>query len=298
MQEKHRSFNYFHLPVLALLILVYSCHGPKKIGETTKPVTNCPLKSRGKDSLLVLLKKNQFDYKWMTAKLNASVIKADSTEETFTINMRARKDSAIWMIVSKLGIEGARVLITKDSVKLMLPTKDQYFKGDYAYINKMLQAELDFEMIQSVLIGNSVEFYEDERYRLNVDDKACQYQLGTVRKRKLRKVLQGNKELKDPVQSIWMKPEDYKIARILFFDFDPNRTFEAKFDKFETVDSLQKLPMLVKYDITAESADPKAVKKVTINLEYGKVTLNKPQTFPFNIPSSYEQITTTKEKEK
>jgi hypothetical protein len=297
MQERpRRTHGYTALIAIALLTLVFSCHGPRKVGETQKPVTNCPLKSRGKDSLLVLLKRNQFDYQWMTAKINASVLKADSSEETFTINLRARKDSAIWLMVSKLGIEGARVLVTKDSVKFLDQLKNKYFKGDYAYINKMLQAELDFEMLQSVLVGNSVEFYEDERYRLNVDDRACQFQLSTVRKRKLRRVIQGNKEMKDPVQSIWLKPEDHKIARILFFDFDPNRTFDAKFDKFEKVDSVQVLPMLIKYEIRAES-DPKTEKKVTINLEYSKVTLNKQQTFPFNIPSSYEQIT-TKEKDK
>jgi hypothetical protein len=294
-QSKRSLFTY--LTVATLLALSFSCKGPRKITDTT-PVSGCQLKSRGKDSLLTLLKKNQLDYQWMTAKMNASVTGTDSTEQTFTINLRARKDSAIWLSVSKLGIEGARVLVTRDSVKLVqhLP-ENKYFKGDYAYLNKLLQAELDFEMLQSVLIGNSVEFYEDERYRLNVDNQSCQYQLSTIRKRKLRKVIQGNKEMKDPVQSIWLKPDDHKIARILFFDFDPNRTFEAHFDKFEAVDSTQRMPMLIKYDIKAEG-EPGKEKKVTINLEYSKVTLNKPQTFPFNIPSSYEQITTTKEKDK
>lgn len=285
-----------YLFVATLLVLSFSCKGPRKVTDTT-PVTSCQLKARGKDSLLVLLKKNQLNYQWMTAKMNASVIDADSSEQTFTINLRARKDSAIWMIVTKLGIEGARVLVTKDSVKFIDQLKNKYFKGDYAYINKMLQSELDFEMLQCVLIGNSVEFYEDERYRLNVDNQSCQYQLSTIRKRKLRRVIQGNKEMKDPVQGIWLKPDDYKIARILFFDFDPDRTFEARFDKFETVDSTQRMPMLIRYDIKAES-DPKTEKKVTINLEYSKVTLNKPQALPFNIPSGYEQITISKDKDK
>jgi len=297
MRQKSDLSLLVFLSIAALLIFSFSCKGPRKITNANSPAGNCQLKSRGKDSLLGLLKKNELHYQWMTAKMNASVIGADSSEQTFTINIRARKDSAIWMMITKLGIEGARVLVTKDSVKFIDQLKNKYFKGDYVYINKMLQSELDFEMLQAVLIGNSVEFYEDERYRLNVDNQICQYQLGTIRKRKLRRVIQGNKEMKDPVQGIWLKPDDYKISRILFFDFDPNRTFEANFDRFETIDSTQRMPMLIKYDIMAES-DPKTQKKVTINLEYTKVTLNKPQTFPFNIPSGYEQITIQKDKDK
>jgi hypothetical protein len=292
MQEtKQGSARNIIVPLLvfALLSFALSCRTPRRIADTNN-ATGCNLKSRGKDSVLHLLKKHEFDYRWMTAKINAAITKPDSTEETFTINMRARKDSAIWIMVSKLGIEGARVLVTKDSVKFLDQLKNRVFRGDYAYLSKMLQAEVDFEMLQAVLLGNSAEFYEDERYRLNVDNSLCQYRLATIRKQKLRRVIQGNKEMKDPVQAIWLRPDNHKISRIFFFDFDPDRNFEARFDKFETVDSMGVLPMLIRYDVMAEG-DSSKQKKVVINLEYSKVSLNKPQTFPFNIPSNYEQIT-------
>ena len=47
----------------------------------------------------------------------------------------------------------------------------------------------------------------------------CEYLLGTIRKNKLRKVMEKGKELKEPAQSIYMIPETFKIARILFYEF-------------------------------------------------------------------------------
>lgn len=270
--------------MLILLITASSCRITRKTTEAPRPEGSCNLKNRAKDTLLDLLKKNEFRYEWISAKIDATVIKPDSTEESFTVNMRARNDSAIWLSISKLGIEGARVLVTKDSVRFMshLPEK-RSFKGDYAYINKLLGAELDFEMLQSVLLGNSVSFYEDERYRTHIDNFTCQYLLSTIRKRKLKKVIEGNRQLREPVQSIWLNPENGKITRILFQDYEPLRTFDAHFSQFERTDSSQLQPMRIVSEITAD-------KKSTIILEYNRVTLDKPLTFPFNIPSSYEPI--------
>ena len=145
----------------------------------------------------------------------------------------------------------------------------------------LLNADLDFEMVQSLMVGNSAEFYEeDEKLRSAIDD--YRYLLSTIRKRKLRKVMEKNKELKEPIQSIWLEPEIYKILRILINDFSSNRSFDATYGKFGLVDSLC-FPYKVSFDIKAE-------KNVSIFIEYSKVTINKSQNFPFSIPEKYEQI--------
>ena len=146
----------------------------------------------------------------------------------------------------------------------------------------MLNADLDFEMLQSLLVGNSVEFYDDdEKLKPGVSD--CQYTLGTIRKNKLRRVMEKGKELKDPAQSIYMIPETFKISRILFYEFNPDRSFDASFSNYEIKDSTQLFPMKMHYTI-------KAQKSVDIDITYTKVYLNEEQTFPFKIPDSYEQI--------
>src|SRR5882724_161317 len=104
----------------------------------------------------------------------------------------------------ELGIKVARVFITCDSVKLVqyLP-EEKCFAGDFAILSKLLQTEVDLNMMQSLLVGNSVSFYEeDEKLKSSINNNDCNYTLSTIRKRKLQKVLNSNEPPSDPFQTI------------------------------------------------------------------------------------------------
>jgi hypothetical protein len=264
----------------ALVFSFSSCKNQKKIQLNNG---KCILDFKNAKTLTANLQANELKFTWLNAKLSAEAM-IDSSANSFTISLRMKRDSVIWMSISKLGIEGARVYITKDSVKFITKVPGQsnkYFKGDYAYISKLLNTELDFEMLQSLLVGNSVSFYdEDEKIKPGVDN--CQYTLGTIRKFKRRKMERG-KELREPAQSIFLTSENFKISRILFYEFNPDRSFDAHFGAYEKVDETQLFPMRMDYTI-------KAQKNVNIDLTYTKVTLNEEQSFPFKIPDNYEQI--------
>ncbi|MDF2437864.1 MAG: hypothetical protein K0Q95_2240 [Bacteroidota bacterium] len=276
--QKYNSFGPAIVLMLAVLLSFSSCKNQKKI---TLNNGKCILDFKNARTLTTNLKSNELNFTWLKAKLNAEAL-IDSSSNSFTINLRIKKDSVIWMSISKLGIEGARVYITKDSVKFTNTLQNKYFKGDYAYISKLLNTELDFEMLQSLLVGNSVAFYdEDEKIKPGIDN--CSYTLGTVRKFKMRRVERG-KELKEPAQSIYLVPENFKIARVLFYEFNPDRSFDAHFGDFMKIEADGQLfPQKMNYNIKAE-------KNVNIDLIYTKVTLNEEQSFPFKIPDNYEQI--------
>ena len=290
MNKSGQAFSFFVFKsmfrfvclLLSASLLFSSCKTRKKI---TLNNGKCLLDFKNARTLSSNLKTKEFKFDRLNAKLSVDA-EIDSTSASFTITMRMKKDSVIWMSLSKLGIEGARVLITKDSVKFIKrplgDDKGKFFVGDFAYISKMLSTDLDFEMLQSLLIGNSVEFYdEDEKLKPGIDN--CQYTLGTIRKKRLHRVIKGEKELKEPAQSIYMIPETFKIARILFYEFGPDRSFDARFSQYEQKDSTQLFPMKMNYTI-------KAQKNVKIDLQYTKLVLNEEQSFPFKIPENYEPI--------
>ncbi|MCC6691521.1 MAG: DUF4292 domain-containing protein [Bacteroidia bacterium] len=273
-----RSFLFFLVCLLALFSLLSSCKTKKLI--STAPPQHVTKKTA--KELEVLLKKNEFKFEWINGKFSTDVI-VDSSQTSFNVTFRGRKDSVLWMSITVplIGMEAARVIITKDSVRFIDRLHSQYFVGDFNYIHKLLNTEIDYEMLQSLLVGNSVEFYEDEE-RMHSLSNNGRYLLSTIRKRKLRKVMEKNKELRDPAQSIWLNPVNFKIERILFNDFNQNRTFNAEFDKFAEVDSML-FPNTIHYSI-------KAQKNIDIKLEYSKINSNTPQAFPFSIPSKYERI--------
>lgn len=280
----NNSLSVNSLSKLLILIflssVLFSCKSKRKIINQNQPAESVNTEFKNTRTLLQNLKKNEVSFKTISAKFDCTVL-IDSSKTSFDVNMRAIKDSAIWMNVSIFGITGAKVLITKDTVKFIDTRKENYFIGDFNYISKLLQADLDYELLQSLLIGNSVEFYEeDDKMRASVDGNL--HLLSTTRKRKLRKVIEKNKELKEPVQSIWLQPENYKITRIMFNEFATNRSFDAIFYDFQKVDSVS-FPYKIDYTIKAE-------KKITISVDYDKVQFNKEITFPFTIPPKYERI--------
>ena len=228
--EGARTLIYLFVSLFFLLSFL-ACKTTKKIPVANPADTRADYKSP--KVLASLLRQSEFNFSTLSAKFSCDAV-IDSNKNSFNVAMRIKKDSAIWMSISPaLGIEVARALITKDSVKFIDRIHTTYFAGDFNYISKMLHTELDYEIIQSLLIGNSVEFYDDdERLRSGAVRDSNQYTLSTIRKRKLKKVLEGNKETKEPLQSIWMENGTYKIRRILFHDFNTNREFDAFFDKF------------------------------------------------------------------
>lgn len=276
--------------VLLLPVLSFSCKSKKAIVKN-QPVTTvdttgekCRMDFKNAKALTQRMHENELDYTYASAKFNCELT-IDGEEHSFNVSVRTRKDSVIWMSISKLGIDAARVLITRDTVKFTLGlTQRQYFVGDFSYVNdSLLHADLDFDMLQALLFGNSAAFYdEDEKLRAGRDKHNCQYMLSTVRKSKARKILNGDQQPKDAFQALWLDPQTFKIVMMEFNDVDTKRKFNACYDNFQPVDKYL-APFKLLYTITAE-------KNIKADIKYSRIGINEPQKFPFNIPSSYERI--------
>jgi hypothetical protein len=270
------------------LAFIFSCKTKKHISP--KP-ERCKLDHKSAKTLTHHLKQNQAYYITFTAKAKANVIIDDKATE-FTVALRIKKDSIIWASISIMGIEGIRFVATKDSIKFIqrgiLGQEGKYFVGRYDTLANILRTDIDLEILQSLLLGNNVEFYEeDERVRSGID--SCRYILSTIHKRKFRKMIEKGKELKEPAQIIWIHDSSFKITRILFREFESNREFDAHFSNFTRIEDFNDpvkqtiIPFVLTYYIKAD-------KIIIVNLEYTKVSVNKPQNFPFVIPEGYERI--------
>jgi hypothetical protein len=287
MTEPHQYTNFKTYSLICLISIFFfaSCRTLRPIKPPVTPpeTVNQRLDFKTPKALINYLKENEFNYNWLTSKFSAEVITEDN-KQSFTVSVRAKKDSAMWLSVSVLGIEGARMLITQDSVRFMDKLNNKYFVGDYQYLSKLLSIDVDFETMQSVLIGNSMEFYdEDEKLKSGKDSTF--YLLTTIKKRKLKKALKDNPENatnKDLAQRIWLHPLTFKVYQIVINDFPNDRTFTANYSNFQVIDSSY-FPFKANFVIQAQ-------KKIVLDIDYSKVVHDKPQTMPFNIPAKYERI--------
>lgn len=280
-------FHFYSLIALAIFLSAASCRQKKELAKQQTPVDTtaekCRMDFKSGKALSNRMYQSELDYTYATAKFNCELT-IDGEEHSFNVSVRTRKDSVIWMSISKLGIDAARVLITKDTVKFTLGlTEKKYFVGDFSYINDMLKADLDFEMLQALLFGNSAEFHdEDEKLRPARDKNNCQYFLSTIRKKRAKRIISGEKPPSESFQAIWLDPSTFKIVMMEFDDVETKRKFTACYEDFKLVDN-RLAPFKLLYTVTAE-------KNMKADIKYARINISEPVRFPFNIPSSYERI--------
>lgn len=176
------------LMVITAILFFYSCKVQEKENVKVK------IKPRSSKFLVNKLLQHEFKFEYLSAKATVELTDTAGKETSFKTHIRVKQDSAIWMSITPLlGIEMARVMITKDSVKLMNRTKNEYFIGDFEYINKLFGSDLDYQMLEALIIGNSLEFEMDDKIYAKVDRKKDLYYLSTIKKRKIKKNLRRKK---------------------------------------------------------------------------------------------------------
>ena len=117
---------------MAMLLLAASCTSRKKLAAI----------------------KSHADYQWVTAKMTMDV-KAPGLE---LINvsgaLRMRRDSAIWISASMMGMENVRTLITEDSIILLNRVDKTYLTEPLDSVAQKLNVPMTLRECQVKLIGN------------------------------------------------------------------------------------------------------------------------------------------------
>jgi len=159
------QFTLIHFKKIILcsllpLLLLSSCHRSKTISKTEIPVPPAPVAvtpavDPNVQALLKQLKTNEIPFKELAAKLKTKVSSPD-LNQSFTTNIRWKKGEKIWLSMSIIGIEGARVLITKDSIKIMDKINNRYVLKPLSYIKQKTLVDLTFSDIENLLLGQLI----------------------------------------------------------------------------------------------------------------------------------------------
>ncbi|HOW30457.1 MAG TPA: DUF4292 domain-containing protein [Bacteroidales bacterium] len=273
---KNSRFGLVLMSVLAMMLML-SC-------TTSRKAIRTPLKEEGPEYLFQNLKAHELKFEDLSAKFSATIEK-DRKETSFEGQLRIYRDSIIWISVTPLlGIEMARFMLTNDSIRYLNRINATYLQKNFGFINEMLNKTIDFDMAQAFLTGNDFSFYENSRFKAQVDGQ--EYKLHTVNRLKLKRYVRRNEpEISIPIQSIWLNPDNFKINKVVLNETDKdNRRFTARYQAFEAVDN-QLVPSELEFRV--ETSD----NNVKIRIAYSKITINPDQlSFPFRIPENYTEI--------
>jgi len=263
--------------IIILGLIITSC-------KTQRSIIKAPLKEQGSAYLFKKLQDNELKYKTFKASFSADYEK-NKEKTSFSGTIRINKDSLIWCLISPvLNIEAARVVISPDSVKILNKMEGTYLLKDFDYINEMINRGLDFDMLQSLIIGNDFSVYDNSSFKASIDKH--EYRLSTQNRRRLRKLSKVADSLSDviPFQQIYLNPVNFKISTVIIKEIDNNnRTFQAYYQNYVEINK-QLVPQSVEFNVND------GANRIRIAIKYSKIQIDTDQNYPFTIPAKYKQV--------
>jgi hypothetical protein len=271
----HYRFLLFGILLLSIIILGQSC-------TTKRRLIRQPLREEGESYLLERLAESEVKFDWLSARCNIVVVDDKKSKTEFNGQIRIQNDSVIWISLSPaLGIEVARLMITSDSIKFINRLNKSYFIGDYDFISAIFQTTIDFDILQSLILGNDLHSYENNTFRVSID--AMEYKLQNTHRLKKRKYLKKDDTPNILVQSIWLNPDNYKITKVHLKEYGEDlKRLQTEYGNFKPIES-QLFPTSLKIDLQSN-------KKLAIQIDYSRIEVGVKQDFPFKIPGNYSKM--------
>lgn len=214
----------------------------------------------------------EIDFTYLTAKSKLSFKSKTQDISNASLNIRVRKDSLIWVSISKVGFEAVRALITRDSVMIMDKLEQQYVVYDFPTLSRQFNFEMNYDLLQALIVGNlplpkrPAQKIKNERDYLLLRQEAG-------------KVLVEN----------YIGENDRKLKRLMVTEQPTKNALRLDYEDFNTLNNFVfPYSSLVTLDYTSQ-ADGQFYQTL-IRIKHNKVELvDKNPGFPFSIPAKYNR---------
>lgn len=245
---------------LALVIISLSVLAAACSRKVSPPITGTPKANLNIEEI-------DFDYFHGKARM---ILRDANKEREVKANIRIRKDSVIWMTFSVIGVQGGKALINKDSITIVSTVDKEYFVFDYAELTKRFKFEINYDVIQSAMLGNPIIKRSDD----DVVDPVSSMFL-----------------LKQHVNTIdvtnYVNAASMKIEKVELKENDSNNALTINYSNFQPVGD-KIFPYNGTINLFYKSLS--GLLHTTIIFEYNKAEVGgRELRFPFNIPKKYER---------
>ncbi|WP_256003576.1 MULTISPECIES: DUF4292 domain-containing protein [Pedobacter] len=253
--------------LLLLLVVVLAAGCKTKKAVVTVPRADTVVAAPdGRAETLRLLQSKDADFNTLSLKARASMdINGNSSNVNMTIRME--KDKRIWVSLTAFaGIEVARALITPDSIKVRNNLQSVYLKKPFNYIHRFTGKSVDFQLLQSILLGNTITGFMTNEASLNQENGVW--------------VLKGQRE--DLVYRSGFNTL-FKVAAQHLNELKSGQGLKVTYGEYQEIGQTL-FPTALKINSMAGK------QTIGVQLEYSKIEGNVPLEFPFNVPGKFEVI--------
>lgn len=261
------------------VLLATSCRSTRKIQTaiSTKKDTTAvevkPLTDPHEDSVRFIkdayyqLLGNRIEFETFSAKINTDYQGNDDKKYDVNAFVRMKKDSVIWISVNvALGIEGIRMVIDKDSVRILNKLDKEYRVRSMEYLQEITALPLNLHTMQQLIIGNPV-FLDTNIVSYSVDGTTVSL---LSEGQWFRHLISMNNNNHLVVHSK-LDDVDALRARTCFLNYSDYETDKAvKFSTNRTISVTEKT-------------------KLDIKLNFKQYGFNETLSYPFSVPKSYKR---------
>ncbi|MBS1686048.1 MAG: DUF4292 domain-containing protein [Bacteroidetes bacterium] len=254
-----RSFLY--LTCAVVIVLLSSCH-THRIATGSATVTGDSTRSftLAEDSMLRLADANRIAYKYFATRVRVSYSDG-KTELDFTAVIRMKRDSVIWLsLQGPFGIEGARVFISRDTVRIVNHLSNEYTCQPLSSLARLLPVQASVPELQDFLLGYYMHLSGLDPQYLGMEDS-----LHIIRA-----------ESAQLLYGAFLYPQNYTMAKSLLTDKMVGQHMSITFGGYATEAGH---PFSEDRTIALKQGD----QAYTLHLSYSKVRIDEPLDFPFEV---------------
>ena len=266
--------------IMIFAFFITSCRGPKKLQtainkrDTTEVVVVANPNNTAHDDSMQYIQtarntiiSQNINFTTFNAKVEVDYSGGDGKKYNVNAVLRMYKDSIIWISVNALlGIEAIRMIVTKDSVRLVNKLDKVYTARSVSYLQEVTALPLDLSTLQDLIIGNPVYLDSNIVSYERSGEELSLLSLGAVFR-----------------HFITLHSDDKKIQHSKLDDVDilRNRTCDLVYDKYETKKGVR---FSTKRQITVSDKT-----KLDVKLDFKNYDFNETLSFPFSVPKNYDK---------
>jgi hypothetical protein len=214
----------------------------------------------------------EIDFRYLTAKSKISFKSHQQDIDNANVNIRVRKDSLIWLSVSKLGIEAVRGLITRDSIVIIDKIHREYSVYDFPALSKQFNFNMNFALLQALIVGN-----------LPLPKRPAQ-KIKNERDYLLLRQSEGKVLVEN-----YIGEQDRKLKKLMVTEQPTKNTLRLDYEDFTSLNNFV-FPYTSLVTVDYKSQSDGQFYQTLLRIKHNKVELvEKNPGFPFTIPSNYSR---------
>lgn len=216
------------------------------------------------DTLLQKISDNRIQYHTLNER---TIITYDdgTVARQFNGSIRLKRDSVIWMSLSMFGFEGARVLITTDSFRLINKLENEYSVRGFSEVQNWLLFAVNYSMLQQIIAGEKINISSKASVAVKEDSSYVLYE-----------------ENDQVMQTSWVNTENYTLQKILLKDKLLKQDMTITFEAYNYSNSK---PFSNKRTIVIN----RGAETIKLLMDITRIVFNEELSYPFEVSEKHKR---------